>query len=454
MESITRDDVIQAIDQYLSEQLQSKLEPEQKKLDKAEPGSDSEANILKSIENTKHKYSKPMRMEVFATKLAKQLTFGSHFSKGIHPDSKGDNINFRPQNNLPNGIVGSQQALGNELDASGNSAALPLADFFDIQIQGNKLRDLLIGKHPSLEGVFSDDIAASKKYQESFYNSLTSTQESPKASGVNKQLLWPMQNAIKEDSYHNLLPLHPTILIYKAFTKIENARNSEDNKKNKTNRYKKSSESAPYVTTSSIAKCILGGGGFLKSRNVSAITGLQGGVNLLLESLPPTYSRQQDFSLSKRQESFFSRSMAYHCYEALQMLYAVIEAANSNKDIRDQRKEALDLILGQILQMAAYVQQSFPAGWSENYQLKMAHKLWLDPLRANQEGQTAFKQQRERGEWVQTVMQDFALWLNNLLQTRFKKQATAFDDMEFIEWRREIEATIKASQRNNAGIFS
>ncbi|WP_422412013.1 type I-F CRISPR-associated protein Csy1, partial [Endozoicomonas sp. ALB122] len=237
MKSITPDDVIQAIDQYLSEQLRSKLGPEQKKLVKAEPNSNTESNIIKSIEVKKRKYSKPVRLEFFATTLAKQLTFGSHFSKGIHPDSKGDNINFRPQNNLPDGIIGSQQALGDELDASGNSAALPLADFFDIQIQENKLRDLIIGEHQSLEGAFSDDIATSKKYQESFYNSLTSRQESPKASGVNKQLLWPMQNAIKKDSYRNLLPLHPTILINKAFTKIESARNSEDNRKNKANRY-------------------------------------------------------------------------------------------------------------------------------------------------------------------------------------------------------------------------
>ncbi len=219
-------------------------------------------------------------------------------------------------------------------------------------------------------------------------------------------------------------------------------------------RYKKGSDAAPYVTISSIAKCILGGGGFLKSRNVSAITGIQGGVNLLLESLPPTYSRRNEFSVGKRQENFFNRNLAYHCYEGLQMLYAVIEAPGSIMDIREQRKEALNLILGQILQIAAYIQQNFLAGWSENYRLKMPHKLWLDPLRADQEDQDAFKEQRERGEWVKIVMQDFALWLNNLLQARFKKQATDFDDVEFSEWQREMEAAIKASQRHDAGIFS
>ncbi|MGO0308046.1 type I-F CRISPR-associated protein Csy1 [Endozoicomonas acroporae] len=451
MESITRDDVIQAIDQYLSEQLQSKLEPEQKKLDKAEPGSDQAQKISDKITDFVNRYDRANWMETLANKYTGQIKFGTHISKGVHPDSKGDNINFRPSSTLPAGIVGTQCLSASALDANGNAAALPLVAFFNISVNGVLLRDLILANLPGLEKTFATDPALSAQYQQKFYASLAAQTDSPTTSGRNKQLLWPRNNAIAEDNYHCLVPLHPSALINNVSGTIYSKRFSEENKNARDNRKKKSVEQKAYVSVISLAALKIGGS---NPQNISSLTSKQRGVNLLLESLPPTYSRQQDFSLSKRQESFFSRSLAYHCYEALQMLYAVIEAANSNKDIRDQRKEALDLILGQILQMAAYVQQSFPAGWSENYQLKMAHKLWLDPLRANQEGQTAFKHQREKGEWVQSVMQDFSLWLNNLLHTRFKKQATDFDDVEFREWRREMEATIKASQRNNAGIFS
>ena len=135
------------------------------------------------------------------------------------------------------------------------------------------------------------------------------------------------------------------------------------------------------------------------------------------------------------------------------MLFAVIEAPESVKDVRDQRKQAFGLIIGQVLQMAAYIQQNFPAGWSESYQLKMPHKLWLDPLRGEQEEQQSFKEQREQGGWIQPVLEDFSRWLNNLLQAKFKKMATDFDDVEYHDWLQEIKAAVKASQRSSAGVF-
>ncbi|MGB0360076.1 MAG: type I-F CRISPR-associated protein Csy1, partial [Endozoicomonas sp.] len=198
----------------------------------------------------------------------------------------------------------------------------------------------------------------------------------------------------------------------------------------------------------SLAVTQLGGA---NPQGISLLTSKQNGRRFLLESLPPTYTRQHEFSLGQRQENFFNKNLAYHCYFGLQELYTVIEAPKSVMAVRDQRKQALGLILGQVLQLAAYIQKHYPPGWSETSQLKMAHKYWLDPHRAMKEGQKAFHEEREKEDWERAVMEDFSAWLNNRLREQFKKQD--INDAEYREWLREMESAIKASQRSAEGIF-
>lgn len=450
MESITCDDASKAIDEFLVRQLTSKLEPELKKLEKAEPGSDQAQAIENTVAMLRERFSRTVWLKQAATKLTKQLKFGTHISKGVHPDSKGDNINFRPQHSLPNDVIGFQQVKTPELDATGNAAALPLAAFFNIDVAGYTLRDLIQAEHSAINGVFSENAVLATEYQQAFQAALTGQVEHPSTHERNKQLLWPMSKALGNNDYRCLVPLHPSSLVHSVFQTINHQRFGEDNKAARENRKKKTAEQTAYVSIVSLAMTQLGG---TKPQNISLLTSKQSGRNFLLESLPPTYSRQQEYSIGKRQENFFNKNLAYHCYQGLQTLYAVIDAPKSVFPVRDQRKEALGVILGQILQLAAYIQQTSPAGWSETCQLTMPQKYWLDPQRETLDGQDEFKQARHNTEWTGTVMADFALWLNNLLLARFPKQKTEFDIVEYREWLREIESAIKASQRAKQGIF-
>ncbi|WP_196221273.1 type I-F CRISPR-associated protein Csy1 [Sansalvadorimonas verongulae] len=450
MGEVTHESVVRAITQFLDDQLQTKLEPLQKKLGKASPDSDQTRKLEEEISTLKGRFSKLVWMEQAGAKMAKQLRFGSHISKGIHPDSKGDNINFRPTHSLPAGIVGFQNIAQPELDANGNAAALPLAAFFNSEVDGVKLRDLILADHPALEGAFDSDPEISRGYQKAFKEALEGVVDTPSADGFNKQVLWPLEDAVANDDYRCLVPLYPSALTNKTVQAINERRFNVENKEARDNRRKSNVNHKPYVSIHALAATQLGG---TKPQNVSSLTSRQRGRNLLLESLPPTYSQQHEFRLSKRENSFFNRNLVYHCYQGLQMLYAVVEAPKSVMEVRDQRKQALDLILGQILQAAAYIQTHYPAGWSESYKLKMPHKYWLDPRRADQELQESFKEGRENTEWVSEVMKDFSLWINTQLKTKFPKQSTGFDDAEQREWLREAESAVKASIRAQEGIF-
>ncbi|MGB0361068.1 MAG: type I-F CRISPR-associated protein Csy1, partial [Endozoicomonas sp.] len=241
MVSTTCAAVKEAIDQYLNDSLQTKLEPELKKREKVEPGSDQAQKAEEEIAKLRERFSKPVWLEQAANTMAKQLKFGTHISKGIHPDSKGDSINFRSEYPLPEGIVGSQLLTNPELDASGNAAALPLATFFNSDVNDTRLRDLILADHPALEGAFADDLKLSLQYQQAFYKALAGETEQPATHERNKQLLWPMAEAKTHDNYHCLIPLSPSALTHNVFRKVDH-RFSEENKTARENRKKKTIE--------------------------------------------------------------------------------------------------------------------------------------------------------------------------------------------------------------------
>ena len=457
MKNIDQTAVRQAIEGFFAKQLNKKLEPEQKKLEKAEVANDEKkiTEIEIKIANLQQTYHFDNWLDDAANRLANQLKFGTHISKGVHPGSKGDNINFNSTESLPDGLVASQALATLALDASG-AAAFPLAAFFNTPVGATeeiKLRDLIQSDHSALSGAFSSDPDKSDEYQESFKVALLNTPtNNPKTYECNKQVLWPLEeNSIAGDSYICLVPLYPSVFTHALYARINDARYSEANKLARDNRKKRTAEQKPYVSISDLAVTKLGGS---KPQNVSKLTSEKGGRNYLLPSLPPQIGRQTEFSISKQHRTIFNNSLRYHCYSGLQELYSVIEAPNNTVDVREQRKEALDMILVQILGIAASIQKRNQAGWSKDYQLDGAEKHWLDPERANLKDEETFAKQRASGDWVNQIEHSFSLWLNHILREKFKKQHHAFNDVEHIEWLKAMRASIKASQRAGEGVFA
>ena len=155
MQDITRADVQAAISGFLNDQFLKKAEPDLKRLEKAEADQDEAAiaEAQAALADWRHKYSAPVWLDDAARRMAGQLNFGTHISKGIHPDAKGDNVNFSTDTPLPDHLIGSQSAHSLALDANGNAAALPLAAFFNTPVgtaQTVKLRQLIKGAKRTL----------------------------------------------------------------------------------------------------------------------------------------------------------------------------------------------------------------------------------------------------------------------------------------------------------------
>lgn len=454
MDSIDKQDVIQAIDTFLATQLANKLEPELKKQQQLKEGDSEKAEkIAESIARLEAKFAKPAWLEDAATRMAGQLKFGTHISKGVHPDSKGDNVNFQRKDNLPEGAVGSQLLPEPALDANGNAAALPLAAFFSTEVKGTKLRDLIQAQHPAVDGVFADDQVLSQTYAQQFKAALDNTTEQAASNERNKQLLWPMGNDVKQaidnSDYTCVVPLYPSALAHHVYLKLNDMRFSDDAKLARKNRGKKNAEQMPYVSVPDLAMTKLGG---TKPQNVSQLMSKQGGRNYLLPSLPPLFSTRSAFTVSNSDTQFFNARLRYQCRFAFKQLYDVILQERNTVHVRDARQHALGLILEKVLSLAADVQKK-QKGWTMESSLEVDQQYWLDPHRGELEGQADFARQRQTLDWVDTIEKRFAAWVNHDLRKKFPRQKDSFDDAEFKEWRGKMTAAIKASQRLRQGVF-
>lgn len=462
MTTITLEQAKMAVRAFLDSQLNKKTEKEQKQLAKAIADGDTEKTtaLQQEITEAQAKYATTTWVEDAATRMAKQLTFGTHISKGIHPDAKGDNVSFQPSAQdtavLPVTLVGTHSLNSALIDANGNAAALPLAAFFDFSINDTvKIRDLILTDNADFIASLSPDKMIAQAYHQAFKQALQNPISQPVSHARNKQMLWLHNAASTADlaalQYTAIVPLYPSVLTHEMYQKINHLKYSDASKIARDNRFKKKGEKhSAYVSLLDLATVQLGG---TKPQNVSQLMSRQGGRNYLLPSLPPIVGRSYSYKLSKFAPSIFNKGLAYHARHAIQNVFAVVNDTRKTVDVRSQRKQAIDEVLHILFAIATDMRTSLPPAWSKDYRLSEHEKLWLDPQRAEQAGEEAFKAQREDSEWRKAVVEDFARWLNTLLQTEFKAFAHDIGDPEHNMWEREIESMQKYYQRAGRDVF-
>lgn len=441
-----------AVKAALTSLYDKKTEAQQKQLAKAVESKEHEkaAELKETLAGFKEKYELDTWMERAANKMANEISFGTHISKGIHSSSKGDNINFNSKASLPSNILGHQSLLSHKIDASGNAAALPLFSFFDFDVNDDKkIMDYIIEDSSSFKYCLSKDKKLSECYFQIFRELLIGEISEPCSSEYNKQTLWPIDEEM--NSYVCIIPLYPSSLTNFVYEKVQQIKYSDEVKTAKKNRFLINAKQTPYVTLSNIATVTIGGS---NPQGVSRHMSSQKGKNYLLPSLPPIIKQDRAFKLSQFANSIFSTGMEYNAREAIQNIFKSIKDTRNIVDVRDARKRAIDEVLYQIFAAAEDIRTTLHAGWSKDYELDRIEKLWLDPKRADLDGEAEFKAEREEDEaWHSQIIHRFARWLNTLMQAEFKQIASDFGDAEHLEWEREIEDMKKRYERAGKGVF-
>ena len=458
MRNITPELASGAVRAALTSLYDKKTETQQKQLDKAIESGDEKkvAELQATLAEIQKKYSVATWIPDAANRMAKQLNFGTHISKGVHPDAKGDNVSFKATDNRPDTIIGTHSIDSSYIDANGNAAALPLAAFFDFKVnEDTTIRDLILSDNTDFIASLAGDQKLATEYQQTFKQALQNIITDPVTHERNKQTLWVTNayegQALQQLDYINIIPLYPSVLTHEVYQRINHLKFSEDNKAARDNRFKKTAEQKPYVTLNDLATLQLGG---TKPQNVSLLMSKQGGRNYLLPSMPPIIKQDRAFKLSKFANSIFSTAMEYNAREAIQSIFKTIKNTRNIVDVREARKRAIDEVLYQVFATAEDIRTNMPAGWSKDYELDHSQKLWLDPKRADLEGEEDFKAEREQeDDWHRDIVHSFARWLNTLMQTEFKTIANDFGDAEHLDWEREIEDMKKRYERAGKGVF-
>lgn len=458
MSHITPELASGAIKAFLASQYEKKTETEQKQLVKAVESNDHEkvTELKETLAEAKDKYSVANWIPDAATRMAKQLKFGTHISKGVHPMSRGDNISFDKKDDLSVTLIGTHSIESNYIDANSSAAALPLAAFFDFEIDDTtKIRDLILVDNTDFVASLAGDQSLAKTYQQNFKAALQNVITEPVTDERNKQLLW-VTNAyqgedIDELNYINIIPLYPSVLTHEMYQRINQLKFSDENKAARDNRFKKTADQQPYISLNNLATVQLGG---TKSQNVGRLNNFQSGRNYLLPSLPPILNlADSTFKPSKFANTIFAKSLANKVNPILQDIFYVVKSAKNTVDIRDARKEAMDEILKRIFEFANYMRNDLPAGWTKDSELDECEQFWLDPKRAELPDEEEWSARREQREWHKEIIHRFARWMNTLLQEKFKDIRTEIADPEHNQWEQDIDAMKRLYERAGKGVF-
>lgn len=464
MNDIAQSQIKQSITSFLTAQFDKKAAPLIRNLEKATQDNDIDAQTRakEDIKKVQDKYVLDAWMEYAHSWMSKQLSFGTHISKGVHASSKGDNVIYVPSNSInKRPIVGHHSISHPCTDASGNAAALPLAAFVQTQVYHGEnssfaMSELIEAKHSALNGVFHSNAETSEQIQDTFYRLVVAQIDIPTTDELNKQTLWPLineSNSIQNSCYHCVIPLYPTALTHHLYEKIQNIKFSDANTLAKKNRSKVNEVQTSYITIKDLAVLNIGGS---NPQGVSQLMSKKRGKTYLLPSVPPSFMQTQEFTFSKKSSSIFNaKTMAYKTRRTLDALYRIINTRHNNMSIRDARKAILDDLLLQVLKIASSIQNNRSPGWSTDYKnLDYAEKLWLDPFRGELEDEVDFETNFEKGYWQQEIEAKFAAWLQELLKNEFPKLKKDFGDAEQNEWEKEMADALKESQRLGQGAFA
>ncbi|MWN31920.1 MULTISPECIES: type I-F CRISPR-associated protein Csy1 [unclassified Gilliamella] len=459
MNSISWQDIRKVILEFLQQRLanNSSYKSEVTKLEKAKEAGDQVAvnETQQKLDELAQRFDFETWMEDAATRRILWISMGTNNSKSIHSSSLGDNINYSTQSQPINQLyVSSATPITLPLDCSGNAAALDIFSLLNqFIIDDVTFLKLIVNDHPAVLAALSDDKEKASLYLANFKKAIFNDFGNPKASELNKQLYWPNSEETylsqQENNYRLLIPLHPSSLCNLVYQKVQ-TRFSEENKKARELRRIKEIEHQPYFSFHHLAVVKLGGS---NPQGVSQLTSSQGGRNFLLPSMPPKFEKSCFPSITERRENIFNDSLQYFCSFGFNTLFDMVKSSKNTIKERDDRKDAFVAILSPLLKFAKHIQQNMPAGWSREYLLKLNQKLWLDPKRAELEGEEDFKRLYEQGEWLNSLEKDFSKWIENALDEKFKDLKIDFSDNDSNEWRREFRTAVKASQRKREGIF-
>lgn len=349
-----------------------------------------------------------------ASRRAKQLSLTSHPAKFIHPNAKTSSILALVPRNADGLLRSGNVAV--ELDVFGNAAALDVEKFLRIQLQdGQTVLQHLEQNTETIKQQFSIQDMDFEETRKGFMQVKSS--DLKQTSEKLKQVYFPVG-----ENYHLLSILNPSGIIYTLKHRINGLRFSDENKVLRE-ALKKSNPLAMKGIISNIFGLTAIGYGGTKPQNISTLNNRNGGVSLLLASLPPTLEKRQT---QPPQTDFFDSCLWTGLFKTdFEQFHKVLSWRKNNKDIRDMRD---DIVLNAITKLKRLIEniRDIQAGWSDRdtYDgLIRWQKIWLDEKYAD-----IRHDNKQNGDYLANAQSYFAHWFVGYYKQSTKDNKLLGDD--------------------------
>ena len=412
-----------AISAFLQERLQAKL-------DKLKPDDPQRDAVIASFAH-----------DVWLTSAAKrveQIQAVTHSLKPIHPDARGTNLYVEPRTLPPLAELGSH-ALGERFvgDVVGNAAALDVYKMLKLEVNGRSLLTALLAQDSDALAALHTDPAQAQALRDAFVSLTQPRAEGPSSHTLAKQLYWLTGTDACDDAHYTLLaPLYATSLAHAVHAQVQEDRFGEANKAARQARRERKVHDGVFHDYPGLAVQNMGG---TKPQNISQLNSERRGMNYLLSSLPPKWKvNAQRFPTHA--DSVFTRYFDSRplVRQTVKTLRRYLESnPNPVKDTRDHRKELVDVLVDEMVNMAAELQHALPPGWTLDdprfSALNEDEQTWLDALRAELPEEDDFANRWLAMEWPDAIGTRFGNWLNARLEGKL-----SFSDIEFRAWKKEL----------------
>ena len=412
-----------AISAFLQERLQAKL-------DKLKPDDPQRDEVIASFAHDVWLASAAKRVE--------QIQAVTHSLKPIHADARGTNLYVEPRTLPPLAELGSH-ALGERFvgDVVGNAAALDVYKLLKLEVNGRSLLTALLAHDADALAALHADPAQAEKLRDAFVSLTQPRAEGPSSHTLAKQLYWLTGTDACDDAHYTLLaPLYATSLAHAVHAQVQEDRFGEANKAARQARRERKVHDGVFHDYPGLAVQNMGG---TKPQNISQLNSERRGMNYLLSSLPPKWKvNAQRFPTHA--DSVFTRYFDSRplVRQTVKTLRRYLESnPNPVKDTRDHRKELVDVLVDEMVNMAAELQHALPPGWTLDdprfSALNEDEQTWLDALRAELPEEDDFANRWLAMEWPDAIGTRFGNWLNARLEGKL-----SFSDIEFRAWKKEL----------------
>ena len=362
---------------------------------------------------------------------AKQISLVTHAVKFTHTDAKGSSL-FCASSADHSPYLASATLKQPQIDVVGNAAALDVASLLKLALDGVSLIDCIAKQDLSPLQPFAKDQNQLDEWLPGFQTVLAD--KTPSSHKLSKQVYFPVDN----QRYHLLSPLYSSSLSQALYQRIADCRYPEEMKLRRKAR--KSEKYHPQPTVDYVNTAVQTFGG-TKPQNVSQLNSSRGGKSFLLSCQPPVWNQQLRLPIAT-QNAFWNdyNQRIWRKVKALQSYLLKIQKRSSTKPIRDTRAAYVNELIDALFMYAAEIKNATnKTGWSASSKISQAEKLWLDPLRDDED----FQKERELNDWPQKIAEQFSIWLNRKLS----HAKLDMGDSEYTEWFGEVIDTFKKDMR-------